>query len=167
MFHFYDPLPNTDDVTASVAVHECQTCGKACEELHDLPRWNFKACDACAEEAARADERETREVREFLVADGWTPFENGLSQDDAYIDLSRDYGFTWELKYFDGEGWSKPTEGDTLDELKVALGIIAYCSNCHVEVDPDELSKRSKMCPACAREASREFWLSVKAGGRY
>jgi hypothetical protein len=167
MFHYYDPLPQTDDVTVSVAVNECQNCGKACETLHDLPRWNFQACDECAEEAARADELETREVREFLVADGWKPFEKGLSQDDGYIDLSRDFGFTWRLRYFDGESWGKETDGDTLDELKVALGIIAYCSNCHVEVDPDELSKRSKMCPACAREASREFWLSVRAGGRY
>jgi hypothetical protein len=131
------------------------------------PRWNFKACDECAAETARADERETREVREFLIADGWTPFEKGLSQDDAYIDLSRDFGFTWRLRYFDGESWGKATEGDSLDELKVALGIIAYCSNCHTEVDPDELSKRSKLCPVCAREAARESWLESRAGGRY
>jgi hypothetical protein len=57
MFHCYDPLPNTDDVTASVAVHECQNCGKACETLTYLEGWNFNACDACAEEAAREDER--------------------------------------------------------------------------------------------------------------
>jgi hypothetical protein len=60
MFHYYDPLPKTDDVTASAAVHECQNCGKACETLTWLEGWNYNACDACAEEAAREDEREAR-----------------------------------------------------------------------------------------------------------
>ena len=60
MFHFYDPLPKTDDVTASVAVNECQNCGQVCETLTWLEGWNFNACDACAEEATREDEREAR-----------------------------------------------------------------------------------------------------------
>jgi hypothetical protein len=106
-----------------VAVNVCGNCGRACEKLHDLVRWEFKGCDECAEEAERADERDTQEVREFLVARGWTPFERGLSQDDLYINLSRDFGFTWELRSFDGESWSKPVEGDTVVELKQALGI--------------------------------------------
>jgi hypothetical protein len=55
MFYYYDPQPQTDDVTRTVAVHECQNCGKACETLTWLEGWNFNACDECAEEAARED----------------------------------------------------------------------------------------------------------------
>jgi hypothetical protein len=138
-------------------VNVCENCGRACEKLHDLTGWNFKACDECAEEAVREDERDTEEVRELLIADGWTPLEKGLSQDDGCIDLSRDFGLTWTLRYLDGESWSRVVEGDTVAELKVALGIEAYCSECSAEVDPDMLTKRSKMCPGCAAEASR-FW---------
>jgi len=57
MFHFYDPLSQTDDVTASAAVNECQNCGKACETLTWLEGWNYNACEPCAEEAAREDAR--------------------------------------------------------------------------------------------------------------
>jgi hypothetical protein len=104
MFHYYDPQPQTDDVTRTVAVNECQNCGKACETLTWLEGWNFNACDACAEEAAREDERAEAAV---------------------------------------------------------------FCRNCGAEADPEDLTKRSKVCPNCAAEESREFWLNVKAGGRY
>jgi hypothetical protein len=67
MFHFYDPFPKTDDVTASVAVNECQNCGKACETLTYLEGWHFNACDQCAEEAAREDAREAAELRKPCV----------------------------------------------------------------------------------------------------
>jgi hypothetical protein len=59
----YDPRPKTEDVTESVAVHTCENCGKACDELIDLPTWQFKACPECAEEAARQDAREAAELR--------------------------------------------------------------------------------------------------------
>jgi hypothetical protein len=63
----YDPRPKTEDVTESVAVNVCENCGRTCEELHDLPEWNFKACDECAEEAAREDAREAPEQRKPCV----------------------------------------------------------------------------------------------------
>jgi hypothetical protein len=63
----YYPRPKTEDVTESVAVNVCQNCGRCCEKLHDLPRWNFKACDKCAEEAAREDAREAAELRKPCV----------------------------------------------------------------------------------------------------
>ncbi|HKE24950.1 MAG TPA: hypothetical protein VKB88_21455 [Bryobacteraceae bacterium] len=67
MFHYYDPLPKTDDVTATVAVNECQNCGKACETLVWLEGWNYNACDTCAEEAAREDAREAAERQKPCV----------------------------------------------------------------------------------------------------
>ena len=104
MFHYYDPKPQTGDVTASAAVNECQNCGEACETLTWLEGWNYSACDACAEEAAREDEREAA----------------------------------------------------------------IYCRNCDSEIDPDdERSTRTKRCRGCAAEEAREFWLNVRAEGRY
>ena len=52
-----DPDEGRDDVTASAAVNECENCGRACDNLIDLPTWNFKACETCAEEAEREDRR--------------------------------------------------------------------------------------------------------------
>ena len=49
MFHYYDPKPKTDDVTASVAVHECQNCGTSCETLHEVPHFDYMGCDDCLE----------------------------------------------------------------------------------------------------------------------
>jgi hypothetical protein len=46
-----------EDTTSSVAVHVCENCGRACDELIDLPGWQFRACEVCAEEAAREDAR--------------------------------------------------------------------------------------------------------------
>jgi hypothetical protein len=103
MFHFYDPLPKSDDVTASAAVNECGNCGKACETLTWLEGWNFDACDACAEEAAREDEREA----------------------------------------------------------------VPFCKQCFSDVDDPRDLNRAGMCAVCAREESREFWLNVRAEGRY
>jgi len=104
MFHYYDPLPKTDDVTESVAVHECQNCGHACETLVRLEGWNFNACDACAEEAAAEDARAEAQL---------------------------------------------------------------FCKNCFTDVEDASELTRASVCQRCAAEASREFWLSVKAGGRY
>lgn len=50
----------SSDICYSSAVHVCENCGQACDELIDLPGWNFKACEACAEEAAREDARDIR-----------------------------------------------------------------------------------------------------------
>lgn len=50
------------DTNYSAAVNECENCGKPCETLHDLSDgWNFKACDQCAEDAAREDARDGNE----------------------------------------------------------------------------------------------------------
>jgi hypothetical protein len=70
MFHFYDPLPKTADVTESVAVNECGNCGNACETLTWLEGWNFHACDECAEEAAREDAREAHFFCKNCFSDG-------------------------------------------------------------------------------------------------
>jgi len=104
MFHYYDPQPQTDDVTATVAVHECQNCGQACETLTWLEGWNFNACDACAEEATREDARAEAQL---------------------------------------------------------------FCKNCFTDVDDPGDLNRAGVCCGCAAEGSREFWLNVKAGGRY
>ena len=58
----------SDTVTESVAVNVCENCGKACDTLIDLPSWNFKACETCAEEAAREDEREALAIRKAREA---------------------------------------------------------------------------------------------------
>lgn len=50
-----------DDPSYSVAVNICENCGKPCDELIDLPIWNFKACPTCADDAAREDAREAAE----------------------------------------------------------------------------------------------------------
>jgi hypothetical protein len=47
--------------------------------------------------------------------------------------------------------------------LKAALGLIAYCSNCHTEVDPDELSKRSEMCPACGPRGCARILAGIES----
>ena len=61
MFHYYDPLPKTDDVTASFAVNECQNCGKACEELTHVSEFDYMGCDKCMAEAMAVIERERLE----------------------------------------------------------------------------------------------------------
>ena len=64
MFYGYVPLydsqPKGDE---SAAVNVCENCGHSCDTLIDLPSWNFKACETCAEEAAREDVREAEELR--------------------------------------------------------------------------------------------------------
>jgi hypothetical protein len=57
----------SDVVTESVAVHVCENCRHSADTLIDLPSWNFKACETCAEEAAREDAREAAEVRKPCV----------------------------------------------------------------------------------------------------
>jgi hypothetical protein len=63
----YDPRPKTEDATESVAVNICENCGHSCETLIDLAGWNFRACETCAEEAAREDAREAAEARRPCV----------------------------------------------------------------------------------------------------
>ncbi|HKD45155.1 MAG TPA: hypothetical protein VKD24_05815 [Candidatus Angelobacter sp.] len=104
MFHYYDPLPQADDVTRTVAVHECQNCGKTCERLTWLEGWNFNACETCAEEAAAEDAREAAQL---------------------------------------------------------------FCKNCFTDVEDASELTRASVCPGCAAEEAREFWLNVRAGGRY
>ena len=104
MFHYYDPLPLTDDVTRSVAVNECQNCGKACETLTWLEGWNYNACEACAEEAAAEDARAEAQL---------------------------------------------------------------FCKDCFTDVEDASDLTRAGVCRSCAAEAWREFWLNVRAGGRY
>jgi hypothetical protein len=129
----YDDAPNRE-TEETVAVLECENCGKACEKLHDVPEFNYKGCDVCMEEAQHALAREIWE--HFGKQQDWkwhekTRYANGLIDKwgDRYIDLSGDSGFTWVLNVFshgDINGiavlhWVFKAEGDTLTELLEAL----------------------------------------------
>ena len=75
MFHYYDPKPKTDDVTASVAVHECQNCGTSCETLHEVPHFDYMGCDDCLEEAMAVIARESCEHLNVRVEEHEDPNE--------------------------------------------------------------------------------------------
>jgi hypothetical protein len=49
-------------VTDSVAVHVCENCGHSCETLIELPEAEFRACETCAEDAAREEALEIQEA---------------------------------------------------------------------------------------------------------
>ena len=50
-----------DDITSSVAVNECENCGRACETLSPVPGFDFMGCDRCLDEALAGIARERSE----------------------------------------------------------------------------------------------------------
>jgi hypothetical protein len=114
----------------------CDNCNRRSEDISYCEACDMTICEAC-DHTCRPDvqlERgQTREVREYLDRQGWKRFSEGFIDKwgDHYVDLSRDYGCTWELNGFsdsDRDGvatprWVAKAEGDTLAELKEVLCI--------------------------------------------
>lgn len=73
----------SSDICYSSAVNVCGNCGQACDELIDLPSWNFKACATCAEETAQEDARENCEHLNVRV-------EEGANVNDEYVTYFED-----------------------------------------------------------------------------
>jgi hypothetical protein len=50
-----------DDVTFSVAVSQCENCGRTGERLTHVPEFDYMGCDDCMEEALAVIAREQAE----------------------------------------------------------------------------------------------------------
>ena len=48
---YIDAAEGRDDLVEPEAAHECFNCGKACDELHHVPEFDYMGCEDCLNEA--------------------------------------------------------------------------------------------------------------------